>query len=352
VRHVGIAVASALVATGCNAILGIDDLSLATDAAVGEVDAASTICFGTASPACFSEQPSGALTLSGDLDTGTDTRCTSGAICAVGGDTIVVTGLTVTGTRPLALVALTMLTVENRLDASSTPLRLGPGANSSMCSPPVPAVVSTTSGGGAGGSFGSLGGVGGKGGTGGGNGGTPGEPQTPTALRGGCPGGAGAGASVAITGAGGSGGGAVSLYAGVKITIDEDVRVGGSGGGGGQSGNAGGGGGGSGGMLVLEAPDIDLGSNGDVLANGGGGGEGATLTLAGMNGGESTAFDDSGNGGMINSGGDGGDGFASGGPTENGKSGGGGGGGGGGAGVIWAKGSVIGTKISPPVVQR
>jgi hypothetical protein len=339
--------------TGCNAILGIDDLSL-RDAAVmadGTVDAPA-VCYGTLAPGCFPAVPTGALTLTGMLDTGNDSRCSMGPSCVIGADSIIVDMLNVTGPRPLVLVAVTTLTIANKVDASSTGARLGPGANSPMCIAPGLAMLSANSGGGAGGSFSTSGGSGGRGAQTGGLGGTPGAIQTPTALRGGCPGGAGAGASVAMAGVGGNGGGALALYAGVKIKIDEDVRVSGGGGVAGQTGNAGGGGGGSGGMIVLEATMIDVGN--DLFANGGGGGEGASLTAPGMNGAESTDYNNPANGGGGNSGGDGGDGFALAMIPQDGMTmgAGGGGGGGGGAGVIWVKGTVTGTKISPAAIPR
>ena len=349
-RQLGIAVASALVASGCNAILGIDDLTLKQDAVVADaaVDAPA-ICYGTLVPGCFPAVPTGTLTLGGMLDTANDVRCSMGPNCVIGADSITVDTLAVTGPRPLVLVAVTTLTVANQLDAVGTPTRPGPGANSPMCSTPSPGAVLATSGGGAGGSFGGSGVSGGSGAMNGGAGGTPGAIQTPTVLRGGCPGGAGAGA--AGIGAGGPGGGAVALYAGVKIQINQDVRASGLGGRGAQSANAGGGGGGSGGMIVLEATTINVAN--DVFANGGGGGEGATAA-GGGNGSESSAFDSNGSGGSGNPGGDGGRGFALNSPADAGKTAGmgGGGGGGGGAGVIWVKGTVTGTKISPTAIPR
>ncbi len=341
--------ASALAMTGCNAILGIDDLSLRDAGVTGDVTADVGVCYGTLVHACFPVAPAGPLMLSGTLDTGADQRCSTGPVCAIGADSIVIGALTVSGTRPLVLVALTNLTVSDKLEATSTPNRLGPGANSTMCSSSGPAASAATSGGGAGGSFGTSGAAGGRGAAaGGGAAGTPGVTQTPMALRGGCAGGAGAGAG----GNGGNGGGAISLYAGVKILINEDVRVSGAGGTAGTAGNGGGGGGGSGGMIVLEAPEITIAN--DVFANGGGGGEGASTAASGTNGTESNNFDDTANGGGGTSGGDGGDGFALVTPAEGGKTAGmgGGGGGGGGGGVIWVHGVVTGTRISPAAIQR
>ncbi len=340
---------SVVVASGCNTLLGIDDLSL-RDGAVLE-DTLPEFCYGMASKACFPAAPTGLVTLSGTLDTASDPRCSAGPTCAIGADSIVVDALTVSGNRPLVLVAVTTLTIANRLDANSTASRLGPGANSPACNAPSPAAAAGTSGGGAGGSFGGSGAAGGKGGGGGGAaGGTPGAIQTATALRGGCPGGPGAGTALGV---GGHGGGALALYAGVSIQINNDVRVSGTGGTGGQSASSGGGGGGSGGMIVLEAPSIDV-VNGDVFANGGGGGEGATSSGPGDSGKEATAYDGPASGGSNNNAGDGGAGFALGAPPGDGKSAGsgGGGGGGGGAGVIWVHGTVTGTKLSPTVIPR
>lgn len=342
--------AGALVATGCNAILGIDDLSL-RDGGGGSGDA-SAVCYGTLAPACFAAEPTGGLTLSGDLNTATDPRCSAGPVCAIGANSLVVDGLVVTGPRPLALVAITTLTVAGKLDASSSQSRVGAGANAADCTIAGPGGLAATPGGGAGGSFGTRGGTGGRGATmTGALGGTAGEVQQPTTLRGGCPGGAGGGVAGTI-GTGGSGGGAVSLYAVMRIQIDQSIRVIGAGGRGGISTSGGGGGGGSGGMIILEAPIVI--ANSDVYANGGGGGEGANDGDDGMLGGESGAFDAAAPGGKGSSGGDGGNGFARSTQAQSGMTmgAGAGGGGGGGGGVIWIKGTLTGTRISPAPVPR
>lgn len=340
-------------AAGCNAILGIDDLSL-RDGGAGRdavLDGAA-FCYGTLVPTCFPMAPTGGLTLTGPLDTTSDARCSPGPICAIGADNLVIDRLDVTGKRPLALVAITTLTVAGQLDASSTQNRTGPASGSVACTVPSPAGGGGNPGGGAGASFGTVGGTGGKGATGGGAaGGIPGAIQQPTELRGGCPGAPGGGAAGTF-GTGGNGGGALALYAGTKIQIDQDIRVVGAGGRGGITAGGGGGGGGSGGMIVLEAPMIV--ALNDVYANGGGGGEGANGNDDGETGKESTAFDGVAAGGNNSGGGNGGAGFAgtmAAGPGAT-AGGGAGGGGGGGGGVIWIKGTLTGTKISPAPIPR
>lgn len=339
-------------ATGCNAILGIDDLSLRDAGSSGDGFDAGAFCYGTLAPACFPMAPTGGVTLTGALDTTTDARCSTGPVCAIGAETLVIDTLDVTGSRPLALVAMTTLTIAGKLDASSTPNRIGPAANSMACSIPTPAGNGGNPGGGAGGSFGTRGGTGGKGAmAGGAAGGIPGAPQQPTTLLGGCPGGAGGGAAGTI-GVGGNGGGAVALYAGTKIQIDQSIRAVGAGGHGGITASGGGGGGGSGGMIVLEAPMII--ALGEVFANGGGGGEGANGGDDGENGKESGSFAGVAAGGNNSGGGNGGPGFAgtmAAGPGAT-AGGGAGGGGGGGGGVVWIKGTLTGTKISPAPIPR
>lgn len=144
---------------------------------------------------------------------------------------------------------------------------------------PVP--MQTYSGGPSGGSFG---GVGGKGGNGGSGASTPGAAAgtiygTPglTPLVGGSGGG---GTSYG----GGGGGGAIQLVAGTKVSIGGGTSPGGVNAGGCNGatayyGNAGGAGG-SGGAILIEAPNLELLSNGVIAANGGGGATGGGGTAA------------------------------------------------------------------------
>jgi hypothetical protein len=255
--------------------------------------------------------------------------------------------LQVVGSKPLVLVATDTLVVmgsNGRIDvASHRGGNLGAGANSALCP------NNGSPGGGGGGPGGSFTGRGGAGGNGGA---TSGVGMTiPAVLRGGCPGTKGAGNA---GGNGGAGGGGVYLIAGTSIAISSTINASGMGGeGAGASLGAGGGGGGSGGMIVLDAPTVNI--SGSVFANGGGGGEGADVA-GGHDGADPTSASSAargGNGGNIGGGG-GGDGSV--GTTLDGDPGGdsvfgtqGGGAGGGGAGFIRIYGipNISGT-VSPP----
>ena len=191
------------------------------------------------------------------------------------------------GDLPLMIVATNAIRIEGRLDASSTLLSNGPGANPAACTalaagPGLTCANQGASGGGGGG-FGAAGGDGGKGGDTHACTGTTGKPggiggkalgARPPELRGGCPGGDGAlsdnnGSTIGLHG---PGGGAVALVARDKILVSASgtIHVGGAGGQPGLN-RAGGGGGGSGGMIFLEAVDIDLQPSSVLAANGGGG---------------------------------------------------------------------------------
>lgn len=283
------------------------------DAAVPD-DMASTpppidarLCFGGGllKNLCLTAAPTGDVTLSSAIDTGTTGTCTqvlqqagspttAPELCVIAGKTITVQGtVTVQGARALVLLGAETVTVaaSSVLDASSTtadPQRIGAGANPGGCSKAgIGDSSSSGAGGGAGGSFATQGGKGGRGNlnAGGGpqnasQGGNPGATQpTPTVLRGGCPGGKGGDGQNNNGGVGGNGGGAVYLIAGTSIAITGDVFASGAGGDGTPN-NAGrqqgGGGGGSGGMIGLEAPAITVG--GRVVANGAAGAGGGATT--------------------------------------------------------------------------
>jgi hypothetical protein len=309
-------------------------------------------------------RPTGALVLGGPtFDTTTDSRCdaTIAATCVLSAQTIEVpAAVTVTGSRPLVLFASQTIHVAGTLDVSSrhgaTP---GAGANSSRCNSPatLPTASNLGAGGGAGGSFGDVGGDGGAGNAnlGGGQpamlGGTAALAATTVALRGGCPGQQGAdGTGVNDGGVRGDGGGATYLFAAGSIAIDGAVFASGAGGQGGLD-YGGGGGGGSGGLIGLESPTIAV--TGTVAANGGAGGGGGSV-LAPLQGGigddgATTTFNGVAQGGTPGFyGGTGGHGssVASLAATSVAADAG-GGGGGGGVGVIWVRGALTGTQISP-----
>jgi hypothetical protein len=346
-----------LSAPGCNQILGIGNLHLGDVA----VDAPGQTCYGQTGGLfryCPDAVPTEPLTLSGQIDTGTDSRCDvipqAGGpdLCVLAGGTVGVADTTVAGMRALVIVAADTLTVDGTLDLSSEG---GPGgrvgAAASTCRANNGTSNQNGAGGGGGGSFTISGGTGSSEGGGGGGGTANTVAPAPTVIRGGCAGGNG-GDGNQITGAvGANSGGAVYLIGGAKISITGAVFASGAGADGGMPPKAGGGGGGSGGLIGLDAPAIDVGA-GTLAANGGGGGEGGSQNNSGDHGddGTTTSYDQRANGGTGNAGTNGGHGGAL--PDATGESAmtgnqTGGGGGGGAAGVIWVIGTLTGTKISP-----
>jgi hypothetical protein len=282
------------------------------------------------------------------------------AACFIVADSVIVNSVSVSGSRPLVIVAQT-ITVNGVLDAAaheSMQTKNPPGAPFAGASctafPQQPTNSGSGAGGGAGGGFMTIGGGGGSGNNGqaGNKGGLPApkEATDPTTLRAGCDGQAG-GNGGATGGLAGSGGGAVYLVAGSTITFGASGVINVSGGGGhASSSQAGGGGAGSGGMIVLYATTISAGS-GKLLANGGGGASGTT------NGGGTSGTDPADATPLVQAGSvvgpmtccTGAKGFAgtmaaeAGGPVNAGQSGGGGGGGGG---YIQSN-KPLGTQVSP-----
>src|SRR5665647_2256105 len=90
-------------------------------------------CFGTLSPVCFATLPVGDVTISGVINTDTDSRCQ--VRTQVGGpDLCAIAGATVTGSRPLVLGASQYLVVLGTLNVSSTrTTQIGAGANVAAC---------------------------------------------------------------------------------------------------------------------------------------------------------------------------------------------------------------------------
>lgn len=273
------------------------------------------------------------------------------ACFVVASDITITSALSVTGARPLVLVASETIQIKNSvIDIASHTMtsRLAAGAPFSGCRQPI---GPTGTSGGAGGSFGSKGGDGGRSAT---------SPTTPGAavadsgltsrLRAGCDGGAGGAPVGQVAGAPGRGGGALYVLAGANIVFDGgDINA--SGAGGSAFGlDSAGGGGGSGGMIVLVASSIG-GSEGSVMANGGGGAGGGVGGMGGVYGTEPTSPFTAARGGNGTSGsGAGGDGYAGTFASTNGGNAatGAGGGGGGGAGYIATSGDVAPhIRISP-----
>ncbi|HUS29053.1 MAG TPA: hypothetical protein VMZ53_11100, partial [Kofleriaceae bacterium] len=238
----------------------------------------------------------GTKTLSGPFSTdATNTMCdstqlwrsTNANTCFVVGNTITVTDLQVTGTRPLALVANT-INVTGHLDAASrvTDGKTGPNstANNTCGNPGTPS-TGNGAGGGVGASFAPQGMKAGSGGNGFGGGGAsainPFLTVPPGTLRARCRGQTGATGNGG-GGLGGYGGGAVYLLGAQTISIGAAGIVDACGAGGGTAGKeAGGGGGGSGGMIILWAGTFSLTAGAIVVANGGSGSTGGDSNQGG-----------------------------------------------------------------------
>jgi hypothetical protein len=267
--------------------------------------------------------------------------------CFVVGTTITSSGgaTTVTGTRPLVLLATDSISLDKDLAASSRRGQSdGPGANYAMCAPygTPPGANDNGGGGGAGASFMTQGGSGGTGNNTAASAGAAlaADTASPTILRGGCKGQPGGDGPAPGSGGGGaSGGGAIYLVAGTSITLAGNIHVHASGAGSAKGGHAaGGGGGGSGGMILLSAPTISA-TGTKLSANGGGGSSGGDGNAGGHNGNDGNDPDPNqvttAAGGGNGPGGDGGDGYALGSSArpgvlgDNDNAGGGGGGGGG-----------------------
>lgn len=318
-------------------------------------------CFGPASGnarICLDRGPTQPVSLPATIDTDASALCeatqptgwTTGgqpAACFIKGTTIAVGTTTVTGARPLVLVASTSLDISTLLDVSSNRVagRTGPGAPGTPCAfaaSPQNSNGSGGGGGGAGGTFLSQGGAGGDGDAGGRTGGTPGTAQSaPTVLHGGCNGQrGGTGNTNGTAGAPGRGGGVVYLVSAGAITLAGNaiINASGSGAAASTSTRVGGSGGGSGGMIRFHAMSITAPANSKVVTNGGGGSSGGDGSGGGSPGADpDPATPTTAAAGGVGNGGNAGGGFA--GTTQaaaglDGDSNDGGGGGGGGGGFI------------------
>ena len=208
--------------------------------------------------------------------------------------------VTITGSRPLILVAVGSMTINGRLSANGSQEKSGPGANLACGSGAGdPGVIQTAGNdldggtGGGGGAYGNIGGTGAyvspvvaepqpvDGGAAWGN-------IALTPLRGGCSGGTGAEIDGGAVAAGGGGGGLQLVGETVIVTSDAEITASGGGGAGAQDEAAGGGGGGSGGAILFHAVGLTI--AGTVTANGGGGGEGRRDTQPGTPGGDGNSI--------------------------------------------------------------
>ena len=310
----------------------------------------------------LSALPTAPVTLPAMINTDTSNLCSTTAswgsstqpdACFVVGTSIASSGgmTTVTGSKPIVLLATTTISLTKTIDASSRrATNVGPAANYSQCT----VFVNTPGagnggggGGGAGGTFMTQGGPGGGGDNGTANGGSAPTPgSSPTILRGGCIGQKG---GTANSGAPGNGGGAIYLIAAQSISIAANIGINASGAGANHGMHASGGSGaGSGGMIMFYAPSISA-TGGILIANGGGGASGGDTNTDGRDGGDTPGAMTPAQGG-IGPGGNGGNGAIL---TAAGDSGGGGtsneagGGGGGGVGYIRSNVTLTGAIASP-----
>jgi len=227
--------------------------------------------------------PDFVVSSSASIDTGMDGSCTGGVVAQTGGPdicvvrhgTIVVTAsgtLTASGSRALALVADSALTIDGVLDVGANTVLSGPGGGF-FASGDRPS--SSDGGGGAG--FATAGGNGGSAmqdGGGGHGGDRATDPSLVSVLVGGArPTRAAAGGPQS----GGAGGAATLIACRGTVSVSGLIDAGGGGGLGGRPGTFSGSffagaGGGSGGNVVLQGLSIRV--TGQVFANGGGGGAG------------------------------------------------------------------------------
>ena len=176
-----------------------------------DVPSDSLTCFGVLKSICFTAVPTGTISISGAIDTGTDVRCAvypqAGGpdLCVISGAMINVAATTAKGPRPLVLIGTTAINVTGTLDVTSSSGGLA-GAGS------------------GGGGFGAVGGAGGRGANNG-TAGAAGQVLGVTQLRGGCPGGKGGDGDGSSGGVVGLGGGAVALIAGTTIGISTNGAV-------------------------------------------------------------------------------------------------------------------------------
>lgn len=347
------------------------------DGAVDPIDAALGTCYGPPGwQACFTTPPSGDVVLPGTINTDGGAPCLSTQpmgwvapqppACFIIGDTITVPsgggGTTVNGSKPLVLIAKSMIKVSGALDVASHKGNLGTNPSECQGFTQTPNMPGTGVGGsgGAGGSFRAKGGNGGNGDNAVQNGqASPADAMAaPDHLRGGCPGQTGGALTTDDAGAVGFGGGSIYLISGDEIALQKSINASGAGGGGGVQNFAGGSGGGSGGMIVLYAAAItgpSLSAPAPILiANGGSGGGGALQNTKGGDGSDpmvmSALLPVSGGGP------NGGKGYSVTNPTDvdgasgaTGTGGGGGGGGGGGAGYIRSNKLLTRVTASPMV---
>ena len=208
--------------------------------------------------------------------------------------------LTVTGSRPLVVVAATTVDIAGHIDASGSDATPGPGgfaaaSGTAKGADGVKPGSSDASGGGGAGNA-TAGGNGGTRSSATGGAGGPVDNATGALLVGGSGGGNGGGFPAAkctdpTRGRGGVGGGAIQFSAVGMLTITGSIDLGGGGGSGGCEDDPssddyrGGGGGGAAGVAFFEsATGILFDVNAEIAAVGGGGGEGGESGNMGVDG--------------------------------------------------------------------
>jgi hypothetical protein len=234
---------------------------------------------------------------SGTIDTSQTITCTGGTvvqdsppeICVVRyGSITVPTGVTlkVIGSRALAFVADSSVTIDGVLNIGAVAPADGPGGGTVLSGS---ALANHRGGGGAG--FATAGANGGADtdGTGAAGGGKATDPSLLTALVGGTRSARGPGAGIGLSG--GGGGAATLIACRGQVAVSGTIAAGGGGGGGGSPGTIagqmfGGAGGGAGGNVVLQGLSMSV--TGQMFANGGGGGAGCpcngVIGATGLNG--------------------------------------------------------------------
>jgi hypothetical protein len=202
---------------------------------------------------------------------------------------LVVSAVTVSGARALAIVSAGDITVNGRISVNAQRDVAGPGAlvADAACRGKDGANGTDGDPGGGGGGFGTAGAQGGNGGVPtlqGGLGGSASGNIELVPLRGGCSGGLPGGGVIdvdPVRSDPGGGGGAIQIVSGTKLTLGPGASISANGAGGKANNNVllclvdtpcgDGEGGGSGGGILLEAPAIEVDASGGVFANGGGG---------------------------------------------------------------------------------
>ena len=331
------------------------------DASIDGMLSANAECWGTAAEffsVCVDPKPMTNLDVQGGTMTIDTTNCpqyqtqaSPPAVCVLAYNFITIAStatLRVKGTRPLALVAISTLTVSGTIDVSSSQGDQGASSNVSDCNIPAPGSPGIgQTGGGGGGAGGALAGDGGMGG--GGTGGSAGGGGTGALsadkllrIRGGCPGAAGGKSVSGLAGSGGPGGGAIYLMSKGAIQVTEEAVIDASGAAGAAPGpRGGGGGGGSGGFIGFHGASYAFGATAQIYAVGGGGASGGADTSPGKPGVEATGPMNTATSSGASGSGTGGFGaFLSGGDGTAATSRAGGGGGGGGGGLVGFEGQI------------